>query len=74
MTEGDTGAVNLAEDRRGAGDFRHVGGFSEAHFTQALAEVSVARQKTDASGGTSGKLTQRQRLSGRGSVHKKTRR
>jgi hypothetical protein len=44
MAEGEARTVHLADEGAATADFCHEGGFAEAHFPDALAEIRITRQ------------------------------
>lgn len=70
VAEGDAGAAHLANDRGGAGNFRHTGRFPEAHLAHALAKMRVASDTAYSAGRTRMELAQRRRRGGRLAIHR----
>ena len=70
VAEGDARAAHLANDRGGARNFRHTGGFTEAHLAHALAKMRVASETADSTRRTRMELAQRRRRGGRLAIHR----
>ena len=60
VAERDAGAIDLAENGAVARDLADERGLAETHFTDALAELGVAGETTNAAEPASGELTKRQ--------------
>ena len=70
VAEGDARATHLTNDRSGAGNFCHTGGFTEAHLAHALAKMRIAGETAYSASRTRIELAQGRRRGGGLAIHR----